>query len=93
MSTPVWKRVREREIDTEKWRSIATALDILASDYESKTGTPAIADITPYGIGILVETGGRTLLETLSPNDVAGLSPKAYEMLHQARAVGDCVKK
>jgi hypothetical protein len=89
MGTPVWKRVWEREAETMRWRSIATALDLVAEAYEQQYDVTAIADITPYGIGIQIEVDGEPFLELLSPNAVAGLSPEAYDMLHKARAVGD----
>lgn len=93
MGTPVWKRVWEREVEAMRWRAIATALDTLAEDYEMKKRIPSIADITPYGINIRIESEGRTSLELLSPDDVVEISPKAYEMLHKVKAIGDCKRK
>jgi hypothetical protein len=89
MSTRVWKRVWECEAEAMRWRSIATALDLVAEAYELQNDVPAIADITPYGVGIQIEVDGQPFLELLSPNAVAELSQEAYDMLQKARAVGD----
>lgn len=91
MSTPVWKWVWDRDVEAKRWRNIATALDILASEYEFQNGTPAIADLSPHGVTIQTEVDGQRYLELLSPNVVAQLSPEAYAALRQSKAVGECI--
>lgn len=88
MGTPAWKKVQEKELEASRWRSIATALSMIAADYKKENGITATVDIGIRGVTIATEVDGKKSLELLRPNEVAQFSPEAYTLLHRARAIG-----
>jgi hypothetical protein len=70
---------------TRRWLMIASALDMISEAYETQTGIPATAMLTPEGIFIEIELD-ELVVELLEPEDINELSPQAYAMLKKARA-------
>jgi hypothetical protein len=86
MVTDAWKKVWKAAADARRWMIIANALDILSEDYEAHTAIPATAMLTSEGIFIAIELD-ELVLELLESEDIAELSPQAYEMLLKAGAI------
>jgi hypothetical protein len=86
MVTDVWKKMWKAAADARKWMIIADALDILSEDYEALTAIPATAMLTSEGIFIEIELD-ELVVELLESEDIAELSPQAYEMLLQAGVI------
>jgi hypothetical protein len=79
------KKVWQAATATNRWMTIASALDLIYQAYEAKEGVPATAFLTPKGIFIEIELD-ELVVGLLEPEDIKNLSPKAYDMLRKARA-------
>lgn len=84
MVNDAWKLMWHAAADAKRWMLVSNALDILSEDYESHTAIPATAMMTSEGICIEMEFEGGPVVEFLESDDIAELSPQAYEMLKKA---------